>query len=80
MPSSRKKYGGAVAAVFCFLLLTEGLAVSTLVLSRIHLVGAHKNALQRTVIRITAVVSALLNGAFNALVCVFFHLCLLLFP
>ena len=50
------------------LLLAEGLAVGALVCSGIHLVGAHQNLIQRTVVLVTAVMGALLDGAFDALV------------
>ena len=55
------------------LLLTEGLAVGALVLSGIHLMGAHHNTLQRTEVGILAVMGALLNSTLDALVCSAIH-------
>ena len=55
------------------LLHPEGLAVGTLVHSRVALVGAYQNAVQGAVIYIVAVVGALVNSAFDALVCVVVH-------
>ena len=55
------------------LLLAEGLAVSTLVLSRRSLMGAHQNTLQRAEVCILAVMLALLNSTFNRLVCMAIH-------
>ena len=40
--------------------------------------GAHQNAVQRTVVLVLAVVCALLDGAFDALVSVTVHCCFLL--
>ena len=60
------------------LLLAEGLAVGALVLGRIDLVGAHQDPVQRAVVFAVAVVSALLNGAFDALVCLVVHTIFLL--
>mgnify|MGYP003309930045 CR=1 FL=1 len=60
--------------------LAEGLAVGALVHSRICLVGTHQDLVQGAVILILAVVSAGLDGAFDALVCMTVHnLFLLLF-
>ena len=55
------------------LLLAEGLAVGALVHSRICLVGTHQDALQGAEVCVLAVVCALCNGAFNALVCMAVH-------
>ena len=55
------------------LLLAEGLAVGALIHSGILLVGAHHDAVQRTVVFGVAVVSAGLDGTFDALVCVGIH-------
>ena len=55
------------------LLLAEGLAVGALVLGGIHLVGTHQDPVQRTVVLILAVISALLDGAFDALVGMAIH-------
>ena len=43
------------------------------------LVGAHQNPVQGAVVLGVAVVSAGLDGAFNALVCMAVHSCFLLF-
>jgi len=61
------------------LLLPEGLAVSALVHSGIGLMGANQDPVQRTVVLVLAVVCALLDGTFNALVCVTVHALFLLF-
>ena len=61
------------------LLHPEGLAVGALVLSGVSLVGANQDAIQGAVICIRAVVSALLYGAFNALVSLTIHCQFLLF-
>ena len=50
------------------LLHPEGLAVGALVFGGVSLVGANQDAVQGAVICVGAVVSALLNGAFNAFV------------
>ena len=55
------------------LLLTERLAVSTLIRSGIGFMGADQNPLQRTEICILAVMLTLLNGTFNTLVCMAIH-------
>ena len=55
------------------LLLLEGLAVGTLIHGGICLVGANKDAVQRAVIFGIAVISTLLNGAFDTLVCLAAH-------
>jgi len=56
-----------------FLALTEGLAVGALILGGIGLVGTHQDSIQGAVILAVAVVSAGLNGAFDALVCIVIH-------
>ena len=56
------------------LLLAERLAVSALIGSGIHLMGAHQDLVQRTEVLVAAVVCALLDGAFNALVGMTIHL------
>ena len=61
------------------LLLAEGLAVGALVHGGVTLVGSDQNTVQSTVVCITAVVCALLNGAFDALVCFTIHCQFLLF-
>ena len=60
------------------LLLAEGHTVGALVYLRIVFVGTHQNPVQRTVVLVFAVVSALLNGTFNALVGMAVHSCFLL--
>ena len=60
------------------LALAEGLAVGALVLSGICFVGADQNAIQRAVVLAVAVISALLYGAFDALVGMAVHIHFLL--
>ena len=55
------------------LFLAEGHAVGALVHGGIRLMGAHQDPVQRAVVLLTAVVCALANSAFNALVCVTVH-------
>ena len=71
--SVRKNAAAAAAAFMPFLSLAEGLAVRALVLSGICLVGTHQNPIQRAVVLAVAVICALLNGAFDALICVAIH-------
>ena len=54
-------------------LLTEGLAVSALILGGVGLMGAHQNPLQGAEVCILAVMLALLDSALNALVCMAIH-------
>ena len=61
----RQQNAAAIAPV---LLLAEGFAVGALILGGVHLVGAHQDLVQRTEVLVAAVVCALLDGAFNALV------------
>jgi hypothetical protein len=61
------------------LLLSEGLAVCASGFRRILLVGTHQDPLQGAVIRIFAMVCALLNGAFDALIGMAAHIRILLF-
>ena len=61
------------AAAEGMLLLLEGFAVGALIHSRIGLVGAHQNTVQRTVVFAVAVVSALLDSAFDALIGIAIH-------
>ena len=68
-----KRKAAASAAAKDALLLAEGLAVGALVNSGIGLVGAYKNTIQRTEVFGVAVIGALLNGAFDALVGVAAH-------
>ena len=60
------------AAAVC-LLLAEGLAVGALIHGGICLVGAHQNAVQGAVILSTAVMHALVNCAFDALIGMTIH-------
>jgi len=55
------------------LLLAEGLAVGALVLGGVHLMGAHQDPVQRAVVLVLAMVSALLNSAFDAFVGMTIH-------
>lgn len=66
-------FAAAFAAARTSLLFAEGHTIGTLVNGRITLVGADQNTIQRTEIGITAVMCALGNGAFNALVSVAIH-------
>ena len=59
------------------LLLAEGHTVSTLVNSGVHLVSAHHNAVQGTIVLFLAMMSALLNGTLDTLIGTI-HLILLL--
>ena len=54
--------------------LTEGLAVGTLIHGGVCFVSAHQDTVQRAVVLGVAVVSALLDGAFDALVGVAVHI------
>jgi len=55
------------------LLSAEGLAVGALIGSRIFFMGANQDPVQRAVICLIAMVGALLDGAFDALVCILVH-------
>ena len=55
------------------LLFPEGLAVGAGVHGGVHLVGTHQDAVQGAVVLGIAVVSAGLDGAFDALVCMTVH-------
>ena len=68
----KHKKAAASAAAFP-LALAEGLAVGTLVLGGIGFMGTHQDTVQRAVVLIVAVISAGLNGAFDALVCIVVH-------
>ena len=61
------------------LLLAEGHAVGALIHRRITLMGAYQDSVQSAVVGILAVVSALMNGAFNRLVCLTIHYLFLLY-
>jgi hypothetical protein len=54
-------------------LLAEGLAVGALVHGRVGFMGAHHDAIQGTVVLGVAVIGALLNGAFDALIGMTIH-------
>ena len=77
----KRKRGSACCRVHVQpeLLLAEGLAVGALIHGRIALVGAHQNPVQRTVVLVLAVVCALMDGAFDALVGIAVHGIRLLF-
>jgi hypothetical protein len=62
-----------------YLLLAEGLAVGALIHHGVGLVGAHQNPIQGTVILLVAVISTLLNGTFDTLICLAVHRICLLF-
>ena len=60
------------AAAIC-LLFAEGHAVGALIHGRIHLVGTNQNLVQGAVVLMAAMVGTLLDGAFDALVCMTVH-------
>lgn len=60
------------------LLLAERLAVCALVNGGVLLMGAHQDTVQRAVIFRIAVISTLLDGTFDALVCFAAHVVFLL--
>jgi hypothetical protein len=64
---------GLPQSSFLQLLLAEGHAVGALVNGGIHLMGTHQDLVQGTVILMAAMVGTLLNGTFDALVCVAIH-------
>ena len=68
---AKKKDGGFMPPPK--LLLAEGLAVGTLIHSGILLVSTHQDSIQGAVVFRIAVISTLLNGAFDALVCLAVH-------
>ena len=55
------------------LLLAEGHAVSALVHSGVHLMGTHQDFVQGAEVFVLTMMGTLLDGAFNALVCVTVH-------
>ena len=61
------------AAAKIALLFPERLAVRALIHGGVCFVGAHKDFVQRAVVCVVAVVCALANGAFDALVGIFVH-------
>ena len=72
-PKKAQKQKAAAFAAANGLLLAEGLAVGALIDSGVTFVGAHQDAVQGAVILGVAVVSALLDGAFDTLVCIAVH-------
>ena len=56
------------------LLLAEGHAVGALVHGGIHLMGANQNLVQGAVVLVAAMMGTLLDGAFDALVCMAVHM------
>ena len=68
-----KENAAATAAAFMRLSLAEGLAVGALVLSGICFMGTNQNSVQRAVVLVVTVISTLLNGTFDALVCIAVH-------
>ena len=62
-----------------YLFLAEGHAVRALIHGGVAFVGANQDSVQSAVVGILAVVSTLLHGAFNALVCFAIHCLILLF-
>ena len=61
------------------LLLAERLAVGALVFGGVHLMGTDQDPVQRAVVFILAMVSALLDSTFDAFICVTVHKEILLF-
>ena len=60
------------------LFLAEGHAVGTLIHGGVAFVSAYQNTVQSAVVSVLAVVSALMNSTFNALVCFTIHFLFLL--
>ena len=71
--SSRKIAAAVAAANPVTLLLAEGHAVGAGILSRIALMGAHQDTIQRTVVLLVTMVCTGAHSAFNALVGVAVH-------
>ena len=69
----KRKIRRRVPPYFGFSLLAEGLAVGALIHSGIGLMGADQDPLQGAEVCILAVMGALCDGAFNALVCMAVH-------
>ena len=69
----KKKRATAFAAAHGKLLSAEGLAVGALLVGGVHLVGAHLNTIQRTIIGGVAVIGTLLDSTGDTLVCVAIH-------
>ena len=76
---STKNTAGFPAVNQYYLFLTEGHAVGALINSRICFMSAHKNTLQRAVVGLIAVMCALMDSTFDALVCIAVHNLFLLF-
>ena len=72
-PLRQEKNAAAFLPPQELLLLAEGLAVGALVLGGVVFVGTHQDPVQGAVVLGIAVVSAGLDGAFNALVCMTVH-------
>ena len=73
-PLRQEKKAAANTPQPIVLLLPEGLAVGALVHSRVCLMGAHQDLVQGAVVLVLTVVSAGLDGAFDALVCMAVHI------
>jgi hypothetical protein len=69
----QEKCGGRSPPLPIFLLSAEGSAVGALVDSRVSLVGTNQDSLQRAIVGIIAVISTLVDSAFDALVCMTAH-------
>ena len=65
----KRKIRRRVPPYSMFSLLTEGLAVGTLIHSGIGLMGTYQNPFQRTEVGILAMLCTLMNSTLNALVC-----------
>ena len=61
------------------LFLTEGHTVGALILGGIPFVSTNQNALQRAVVSFVAVMCALMDSTFDALICIAVHALILLF-
>ena len=73
MPPRQEKMRRQMPPLMLFLLLAEGHTVGTLIHGGICLVGTHGDAIQGAVVGIVAVISTLLDGALDALVCMTAH-------
>ena len=70
---SHKKTKAAAVAAAKMLLLAEGLAIGALIHGGVCLVGAHQDAIQRTIVLGITMVCALLDSTLNTLVGVTIH-------
>ena len=70
----KKKLRQQCAAVIQKLLLAEGHTISALILTGICLVSTNQNTIQRAIVLAAAVVGALLNSTFDALICIAVHI------